>query len=272
MGGEGCPRSDNDPSPEAPAPPPPPPTRRREAAARTASPGSGAATAACGRAETSQAEPAAWQGRGPQPAAPGPRGGGGFPRGAAGFAGRCNKAAGPGERQAAPPGTHRGAAGVSVGAAVPYPARRAGEGAAGGLSSPASSPLSAAFHWHGSPRGRGQLGEGVAAAGRSGPGWESSSPAAAQAGSGGRRRCSVRALGSFRPHQGRAGPRGPRKAGRRERGRSPRRLVAILVLLLRGAECPLPARLPGLPPPPSAPPPLPGWLRWPPLPRPGEAG
>lgn len=193
-----------------------------------------------------------------------------------GSQGGATKRRGPGsgrQRRQALTGGRRGSLAVpSVGAAVPDPARRAGEGAAGGLSSPASSPLSAAFHGHGSPRGRGQLGEGVAAAGRSGPGWESSSPAAAQAGSGGRRRCSVRALGSFRPHQGRAGPRGPRKAGRRERGRSPRRLVAILVLLLRGAECPLPARLPALPPPPSAPPPLPGWLRWPPLPRPGEAG
>lgn len=142
------------------------------------------------------------------------------------------------------------------------PARPAGAGerAAGG-----PSLLSASF----APRARrGGSGERVAAAGRCGPGREGGSPAEAREGFGGRhrrRRCSVLAAGSFRPHQGRAGPGGPREAGRGVRGRSPRRLVAILVLLLllllRGAECPLPARLP----PPSAPPP-PGWL-----PRPGPA-
>lgn len=114
------------------------------------------------------------------------------------------------------------------------------------------------------PRAR-RSGERVAAAGRCGPGREGGSPAEAQEGSGGRRRrrCSVLAAGSFRPHQGRAAPGGPREAGRGERGRSPWRLVAILVLLLRGAECPLPARLP---PPSAPPPPPPGWL-----PRPGPA-
>lgn len=136
---------------------------------------------------------------------------------------------------------------------------RPGEGAAGGPSLLALlSPLcSLAASW----ARLGGLRGAAAVAGRCGPGRGDGS---SRAGSGGRRRhrrcCTVRAPGSSRPHQGRAEPRGPR----RERSRSPRRLVAILVLLLLGAACPLPARLPALPPP-SAPPPLPptapGWLR-----------
>lgn len=272
-GGAVCPRSDNDPSPEAPAPPPPPtpaategggrpPARHPRGWGRPPRPAAG----------PSQAAPAPRHGRGPQPAAPGPQGGGGSPRGAARPGGAATKRRGPGSggqgRQALT-GRWRGSPSVPL-----CPARPAGPGRGQRAVSPLlSSPLSAPFRGHVWGWGGGGLRDGVAAAGRYGPGREGGSPAAARAGSGGRhrRRCSVRALGSFRPHQGRAGPRGPREAGRRERGRSPRRLVAILVLLLlRGAECPLPARLPALPPP-SAPPPPPGWLRSPPLPRPGEA-
>lgn len=161
--------------------------------------------------------------------------------------GGATKRRGPAEGGGHSPGRRR----ALVGPLRPARPAGAGERAAGG-----PSPLLFA------PRAR-RSGERVAAAGRCGPGREGGSPAEAREGSGGRRRrrCSVLAAGSFRPHQGRAAPGGPREAGRGERGRSPWRLVAILVLLLRGAECPLPARLP---PPSAPPPPPPGWL-----PRPG---
>lgn len=143
-----------------------------------------------------------------------------------GAGGGATKRRGPGSGGHSPGGGRQGAPGG--------PALPAGAGGGSGGRPLLSSPLRSCSHSRSGTGGRG-------------PGPEGGSPAEARAGSGGRHRCSALRPGSSRPHQGRAGRGG---AGRRERGRSPWRPVAILVLLLlRGTECPLPARLPALPPP-----------------------